>query len=175
MMITISKDTQLNEALKLASPCNCESCNNGCRYGSGLLALDDLKNISNFLKITEEETKEKYLEEVEQFNKKLFRPKLLRKNKMPFGNCIFFDEQNHCAIHPVKPLQCKTSINCKDYGEDLSKWFMLNYIVDENDPESIRQYSIYLKTNAPIKGGEMESLVKDRKKLEKIMNFDILR
>ena len=173
-MLPIKKDTPLKVILQLAPPCNCEHCNNGCKFGSGLLAGNDLKNIAKFLGIPEEEAKEKYFEEIEQFNKKLLRPKLLRQDK-PYGQCIFFDEKIGCKVHDVKPLQCKATIQCKDYGEDLVKWFMLNYIIDVNDPESIRQYDVYLKTNKPIPGAELKDLVTDEKKLKKILSFEIVR
>ena len=51
----ITKHTPLKEVLELAAPCQCNSCNHGCKFGSGALAGDDAKNISKFLKISEEE------------------------------------------------------------------------------------------------------------------------
>ena len=146
----ITANTKLKEALKLAAPCRCHSCNNGCKYGSGFLVGDDAKNISEFLGITEEKLKKEFLEEVEQFNRKLLRPKLLRKENKPYGKCIFYDENKGCTVHSVKPLQCKTSIGCKDYGEDLSVWFMVNFIVDKNDPESMRQFAQYIKCGGKL-------------------------
>ena len=160
--------------LQLAAPCKCTSCNNGCKFGSGILAGDDLKNIAKFLGISEEDAKKHYFEESDQFNKKVLKPRLLRDNK-PYGKCVFFDEQKGCTIHSVKPLQCKTAMNCKEYGEDLAKWFMVNHIVDPDDPESIRQYAIYLKTHNPIEGAELHNLVKDSNKLKKMLNFEMLR
>ena len=149
METKISKDTKLKEVLKLAAPCRCNSCSTGCKYGSGFLIGDDAENISKFLKVTKKELEGKYLEEAEQFSRKLWRPKLLRKAGKPYGKCIFYDEERGCTIHPVKPLQCKTSIACKPYGKELSLWFMHNYIIDENDENSMKEYEIYLKS-----GGE---------------------
>ncbi len=164
----IKKNTKKGEVLKLGKECNRK--NNCCNYGSGCLVEDDLKNIAKFLGITEKELKEKYLEEVEKFNTKLLKPKLIRKNRQ-YGRCIFFD--NGCKIHHVKPLECKVS-NCGEYGEALSKWFMLNYCVNANDPESIRQYATYLKTNKTLKGGKIEKLV-PKERLKKILSFEILK
>lgn len=170
----INKNTTLKQVLKLAKPCNCNFCQHGCNVGSGFLVEDDIKEISLFLKISEEKLKREYLEKVELFNKKLLRPKLIRKDK-PYGKCIFFNE-GKCTIHPVKPLQCKTSIGCKMYGEDLNAWFRLNHIVDVNDPESVRQYSLYLKNNGKvIEGGQLKDLIPDEKKLKKILSYEILR
>ena len=135
---------------------------------------DDAKNIAEFKGVGEEELNDKFLEETELFNTKLLRPKILRKGK-PYGKCIFFDEEKGCTVHPVKPLQCRVSMGCKDYGEDISRWFMLNFQVNPDDPESVRQYAIYLKSNRPLPGGKLEELVPDRERLKKILNFKQLK
>ena len=172
----IHKNTPLKEVLKLAAPCKCNACNHGCKYGSGSLAGDDAKKISAFLEISEEELKKGFLEEVELFNKKLLRPKLMREKSKPYGQCVFYDEQKGCTIHDVKPLECKTSISCKDYGEDLSIWFMVNHVVDPNDAESIRQFEQYIKSGGKlIQGASLEELVPDKEKLRKILDYGILK
>ena len=171
----IIKNTPLKEVLKLAAPCRCNACNHGCKLGSGLLAGDDAKNIASFLGISEEMLKEQFLEEVEQFNTRLLKPKLLR-DKKPYGKCIFYDEEKGCKIHPVKPLQCKTSISCKDYGEDLAIWFMVNFAVNPNDPESIRQFAQYIKSHGKlIPGASLQELVPDKEKLKKILSYEMLK
>ena len=81
----IKKDTELKKILEIAPPCSCRQCRHGCTMGSGILEGDDAKNIARLLKITEEELKEKFLEEIEQFNQKKFRPKILRKEKSRSG------------------------------------------------------------------------------------------
>ncbi len=171
-MVQISKETKIDDILKLGQLCNRE--NNCCKHGSGFLIGNDLKNIAQFLGMQESEVKEKYLEEKELFNTKLFRPKLktpLKKIQLPYGECIFFSGDG-CKIHEVKPLQCKIG-NCSKYGEELSLWFMLNYVVNEDDPESIRQYAIYLKSGGKtIAGGELERLVPDKERLKKILRYE---
>ena len=172
----IHKNKPLKEALKLAAPCRCNACNHGCKYGSGLLAKDDAKKIAEFLQISEEELKKGFLEEVEQFNTKMLRPNLLKENNKTFGQCVFYDEQKGCTIHEVKPLQCKTSINCKDYGEDLSVWFMVNHIVNPDDAESVRQFAQYIKSGGKlIPGASLQELVPDKEKLRKILNYETLK
>ena len=172
----IHKNTPLKEVLQLAAPCRCNACNHGCKFGSGSLAGDDAKKIASFLGIPEEDLKKGFLEEVELFNKKSLRPKLVREANKPHGQCMFYDEQKGCTIHEVKPLECKTSMGCKDYGEGLSVWFMVNHIIDANDPESIRQYAQYIKTGGKvIPGAELEVLVPDNEKLRKILSYEILR
>jgi len=171
----ITKNTPLKEVLQLAAPCQCNSCNHGCKFGSGSLAGDDSKNIARFLNIPEEELKKGFLEEVELFNRKLLRPKLIRENNKPFGRCVFYDDEKGCTIHEVKPLECKTSISCRDYGEDLSVWFMVNHVIDTEDPESIRQFAQYIKSGGKIiPEAELEDLIPDKEKLKKILNYEIL-
>jgi Fe-S-cluster containining protein len=155
----IHKDTELKEVLKLAAPCMCNSCRNGCKYGSGFLVGNDSKNMAKFLSIPEADLKRDYLEEVEMFNNKMLRPKLLRKGNNPYGRCIYYDDEKGCMIHQAKPLQCRTSIACKGYGEELSLWFMVNYIVDAKDPKSIEEFSKYLKYGGKtIEGASVEEL-----------------
>ena len=170
----IHKNTPLKEVLKLAAPCQCSSCNHGCKFGSGALAGDDSRKIAEFLKISEGELKNNFLEEKEMFNKQVSRPRLIREKNKLHGQCVFFDGKKGCTIHEVKPLECKTSIQCRDYGEDLSVWFMVNHIVDANDAESVRQYSQYIKSGGKlIPGAELENLVPDKDKLKKILRYEI--
>ena len=172
----INKNTPLKEILKLASPCQCDSCNHGCKYGSGSLAEGDSKKIAEFLKISEEDLKTDFLEETELFNKKILKPKLLREKGKVHGRCIFYNDKKGCTIHEVKPLECKTSIQCKEYGDELSVWFMVNYAVDAADPESVRQYSQYIKSGGKvIEGAELQKLVPNREKLRKILSYEILK
>ena len=166
----LTKTTSLKKALELGK--KCQRQNNCCRHGSGFLAKGDLEKIAKFMKIDIEELKKKYLAEVEQFNKKLLRPKL--KGDLPYGECIFFNGEG-CQIHEVKPLQCRTG-NCWEFGEQLSAWFLLNFIIDLDDPESIRQYSQYIKAGGKVlKGGKLEELIPDKEKLRKILNYEIMR
>jgi Fe-S-cluster containining protein len=172
----INKNTPLKDVLKLAPSCRCDACSHGCKYGSGLLAKGDKKNLASFLKISEKELKERFLEEVERFNTKLFRPKLIKKEKNQYGQCIFYDDKKGCTVHKAKPLECKTSMGCKDYGEELSSWFMINHVINLDDPESIRQYEQYIKAGGKvIKGGELHNLVPDKERLRKILSYEILK
>lgn len=169
--MNISVKTPKSEILKLAGDCGkCGSC---CKYSSGYLVDDDSNKIAKFLGISEKELKEKYLEEGEKFNTKLMRPKIIKKDK-PYGECVFHDKKQGCTINEVKPLHCKVG-NCNEHGEDIHNWFTLNYFVNKYDPESIRQWAVHLKTHPTIVGGQLEELVPDKKLLNKILNFEILR
>lgn len=172
----IHRNTPLKEVLALAAPCRCSHCSHGCKYGSGLLSLDDSKKMASFLRISEEELKKGFMEEVELFNRKMLRPKQIKQNNRPYGRCVFYDEEKGCTVHQAKPLQCRTSISCKEFGEDLGIWFMLNHIVDANDPESIRQFAQYIKSGGKlIPGASLGEIVPDPEKLKKILSYEILK
>jgi Fe-S-cluster containining protein len=166
---TITKKTPLRKILNLAF--KCKKCGNCCSYSTGFLVGDDSQKIAKFLKISENELKEKYLDEIEQFNTKLFRPKTTKK---PFGPCVFLKNEE-CSIQKVKPLHCRIG-NCNEFGEELSAWFTLNYLVNAKDPESIRQYKLYIESGGKIiKGGRLQDLVLDKNKLKQILEFKVLR
>jgi hypothetical protein len=53
---------------------------------------------------------------------------------------------------------------------------MLNYFVNKNDPESIRQFNAHLKSGGKtLPGGELKDFVPDEKKLKKILSFEMLK
>lgn len=164
----ISAKTPKEVTLKLAA--ECKQCGHCCSYGSGSLTAEDEKRIARSLKISREELKKNYLEEIEKFNTTRHRPKLIRENGLPYGKCIFL-KNNKCSIQSVKPLQCKTS-NCNIQGPELQKWFDLNYFVNKKDPESIRQYATYLAFNDPLPGASLLDLVPDKAELQKILSYE---
>jgi Fe-S-cluster containining protein len=164
----IKRSTPLKEVLRLGKPC--KRCGHCCKYGTGFLVEKDIPRIAKYLKITEEELKTDFLEAVSKFNTTLFRPKMTKK---PFGPCIFY-ENRICTIQDVKPLQCRIG-NCSEYGEELSVWFTLNYFVNKHDPESIRQWALYLVSKGKnIPGGKLKELVPHEKTLKKILRYEIL-
>ena len=126
------------------------------------------------MKKSKDEIVQKHFEKVELFNTTLHKPKLVKKNNKPYGTCVFFDGKG-CAVHEVKPLGCKVG-NCKEHGENLYLWFMLNHIIDNNDPEAIRQFASYLQTGGKtLEGGQLKDLVKDKERLKKILSYGILK
>lgn len=168
----ISKKTGKNKILEIGN--KCKKCGHCCSHGSGALDDNDLKKIAKFLKTTEKELKKTCLDEVERFNTKRLRPITIKTTK-PYGKCVFFNKEKGCVIHEVKPLECKIG-NCSEHGEDLSLWFMLNYFVNPDDPESVRQYASYLiRGGKTLKGGRIEEIVVDKNKLKKILDYKILR
>ena len=169
--VGISKNTPLAHIMGLGK--KCVKCNNCCNYGSGFLLKEDIKNMAGFLKITEEELKQKFLEEGERFNTRLMRPKSVKQGK-PYGICIFFNTKKGCTIHPVKPTECRIS-TCDQSGEAISLWFALNYLVNQNDAESIRQYASFLKTHKTLPGGSLEEIVPDKERLKGILSYQVIK
>lgn len=135
----LSMNDSKNTVLSLTEPCSCAACSNGCNFGSGFFAPQEIKTAAEHLKLKEEEFKAQFLEPQKIFNTELFRPKFAK----PFGKCTFFKE-NKCEIHQVKPLQCKIAMNCKPYGQQLHDWFYHNYARQEGNELSEKEYSEYL-------------------------------
>lgn len=172
--IIISKSAPENVAINLGGECKCKHCTNGCKFGSGIFKKDEEKKLAKHLNISEKELFENYLEEVDLFNTKLFKPKVIKKDK-PYGKCIFFDEETElCQVYPVRPLLCKVATG-HEHGEHMYSWFMLNHLVNTEDPESIRQYATYLKFKKTIHGGKLHELIKDKDKLKKILSYEIFK
>ena len=169
----LHKKTLLKEVIELAH-CdkNCSRCDHACMHGSGVLAKGDKKRIAEYLGMNEGELEEKFLEKIEKFNTPGLRPKLLRKDDKPYGQCIFYSPQKGCTIHPVKPLECRTS-TCKPIGEQTSIWFNVNFFVNKDDPQSIREFKQYLDAGGKtMEGAELSDFVPDREKLRKIINYE---
>ena len=168
----ITKSTPLSKVLRLGK--ECRKCGHCCRYGTGFLVKEDTPKIAKFLKLTEKELIKNCLEKVTKFNTTLYRP-VSAKNKKPYGVCIFYNTEKGCTIHPVKPLHCRIS-NCNEYGENISVWFHLNYFVNSHDPQSIREWALYLGAGGKnIPGGTLAELVPDKKILRKILNYEVLK
>jgi len=166
----ITKETTKEAVLNLASECSkCGSC---CKYGSGFILQEEIKRIAEFLNIPEEKFKENYLEEHLLFNRKVYKFKT-KKSKKPYGECIFL-KNNLCQIHDVKPLNCKVA-SCNEFGEELNEWFIVNYLIDSEDPVAIRAWASRLESKPTIPGGELLDLVPNPQKLNKILNYKIMR
>jgi len=181
----ITKSSSEKEVLELGLPCDNtqEKCALCCAFGSGFVIAEDMKKLASHLNVSEEELKQKYLEEAEQFNQKIHKIKTIRDDK-PYGPCIFFSGTK-CDIHPAKPLHCRLA-NCNEHGELLHQWFIVNKVLDFDDPECMRQWNDFLvlsqteiaeedsKTPLLLEGASFEQLVSDVKKRQAILNYDLL-
>jgi Fe-S-cluster containining protein len=177
--IFLTKKTPLSYVEKLLDDCN--KCGHCCSYSSGFFLDEDIKKISNKIGMKKNDFIEKFLEEKEIFNTKVHQSKIIKenekskKNTKHYGKCIFLDEHKECSIHDVKPLHCRIATGCKTIGEQIHVWFLLNYLVNSNNPESIRQWAKYLEVNKTIPGGKLIELVEDKEKLSKMLNYELLK
>ena len=171
--LMISRHTPKKDAITMAE-CHrdCDACQHYCNVGSGFLAEEDFAKIAKHLGITEVKLKMHYLEPVRMYNKTMWRPKLIRKQDKPYGKCIFFNKQEKCTIHGVKPLQCKVS-TCRDHGPQLSDWFVLNHVIDADDPVAVREWAETLKVKHTIPGGQLHELV-PQDKLKKMLSYEMM-
>jgi len=172
MITTLTKDTPLKILRELGK--DCKQCGHCCSHGAGMLIQEDIPKIARLLGISEDKLKEKYVDEIEMFNTKAWKPKIV-KNGKPYGKCIFHDADEQCKIHIAKPFQC-VIMNCRADAEQAIQWFYLHYLVNADDPESIRQWASYLKHKEwVIEGGNLNDLVPDKEKLKKILEYEIVK
>ena len=175
-MVKITKETPIKTILEIGKECG--MCNSCCKHDTGIVLDEDIPQIAKFFKISEKKVKEEHLVEHEKFNKKCYKFKQEKINGKPYGKCIMLDDNKGgvgCIIHKVKPIHCKVCSAKSLQGEKLVQWFALNYLVDVSDPESIRQWAVFLQYNASIPGGELEKLVPDKNKLKKILSYELLK
>ena len=168
----ITRKTPVREILRLAE-INCRDCSHCCTYGAGYVLKQEVSKIAKKMNISKEEFIQKYLDEHTRFNTTHYSFKLIREKGKPYGRCIFLGK-NKCKIHNIKPLHCRVG-TCKTHGEDISIWFTLNHFVNENDPESVRQWAQFLKFQETIPGGELKDLVRNSDKLRKILSYERLK
>lgn len=153
----------------------CTQCNQCCKVDSGLVLDEDIDKIADHVGIPRSEFVEEFLVPHEKFNKRLWKLKQIREPGKPYGRCVFLDDEKGCTIHSVKPTHCRVCSTKSRFGEQLSLWFVLNHIVDADDPEAIRQWATYLKTHPTIPGGELHELVPDKERLRKILAYQAFR
>jgi len=173
----IRKDTPVKDALRLGN-CehgkDCPKCKEGCQQGSGCFSPDQIPTAAKFLNSSEETFKKVWVEPVMRFNTTLFRPKIKREGKHS-GTCVFFDNDHGCMVQDVKPIECRIS-NHGEHGEALHLWFTLNYFVNPNDPQGVREWANYIESGGVvIPGGSLNELVPNQNVLKKIMEYKMLK
>tara|TARA_Y100000310_G_C20645628_1_gene796373 strand:+ start:1466 stop:1999 length:534 start_codon:yes stop_codon:yes gene_type:complete len=170
--IAITKLTPKERIFEFAK-IECKDCTHCCHFGGGFLLDEDIERISKSLGVSKKEFKQKYTEKFEKFNTSILRLKAEEPSKV-YSSCAFLDDKEKCMLQDSKPLHCMIS-SCNKYGDMLEQWFTLNYFVNLDDPESLRQWALYLKTHYTIQGGNLEELVPDKEMLKKILGYEILK
>ncbi|MBR9676612.1 hypothetical protein GOV04_00535 [Candidatus Woesearchaeota archaeon] len=152
----ITKYLSKQKALELGTS-DCKKCGECCQKGAGFVLEKEIPVLAKYLNITVEEFKKKFLDEQKIYNTTAYRFKIEKKDGLPYGNCIFLHKKN-CLIQPAKPLHCKIG-GCHEHASKLNEWYMLNHFVNTEDPQSIREWAIKLKTHPTIMGGSLAELV----------------
>ncbi len=159
--VSISKDTSEDVVAEYGKECT--RCNYCCTVDSGILFEDDITRIADWMHLPRDEFVKGYLEPHERFNTKCWKLKQIRADNHPYGRCILLNEKG-CSVHEVKPRYCRLLSTKSKQGQQLAIWFALNYFVNPDDPESIRQWARYLQTHPTIPGGQLHELVPDEEK-----------
>jgi Fe-S-cluster containining protein len=176
--LDITRLTPLSRVLSMIS--ESQRPGNACTFTSGLIHEDELHSIATHLDVSKEQLENNLLEKHDVYNKKMHRPKVVKqkgKEHLPYGSCIFLDkdQEGHvCKLDENKPLHCKLSTGNK-LGHKLHIWYLLKYVIDPKDPESLRQWSIYLKSHPTIPGGELHELEPNSDILRKILSYEIFK
>ncbi|MBR9690133.1 hypothetical protein GOV08_00425 [Candidatus Woesearchaeota archaeon] len=166
MIHKIHKDTPKEEVLQHGK--GCRMCGHCCSMGSGYTQEQELKQIAEQLNLTKKELKEKHFEKIKVFNKELYKPKINKVGDLPFGPCVFLKDKK-CAINLVKPLHCRIGI-CSEHGQAISEWYTSNFLVDKDDPESIRQWAARVDVKPSIQGAHPKDMVGEEK-LKEILGY----
>lgn len=159
-----------------------------CETLPGFIHESEFENISGKLGVSIEELKKNFLREISAYNKKLHKPKheAIEKrlgfkptstfHELPYGKCVFLNRdkpnKHECMLGDAMPMHCKIASE-SNHSEKLHAWYLLNHAVDADDPNSLREWAIYLKTHATIPGGELHELVPDSSKLKSILQNDV--
>ena len=162
--VKITKLTPKEEILKLGE-IDCGECSHCCKFEGAYMLKDDIKRLSVFLGISEEKLKKEYLKKIKKFNTEIYRIKSEEIGK-PYGPCLFYDEDEKCLVHDAKPFYCKIG-TCKEIGSQIVDWFHLNYLVNKDDSESVREWATKVKFRPTIPGGHIQEIVPDEKKKQK--------
>ena len=80
---------------------SCIGCGRCCTIPDGVVFLEgeDIRNLAQYLGISEEEFLQKYTHTEGKF---------VVLNDFPNGECIFYRRGEGCAVYPARPRQCRT-------------------------------------------------------------------
>ncbi|MBW3014241.1 YkgJ family cysteine cluster protein [Candidatus Woesearchaeota archaeon] len=164
----ITKDTKKPALIRNAE---CKACGNCCRHGAGIVLPNEIPRLANHMRMSKQKFIDKYLVETDLFHTNVHKFKQEKNSDLPSGSCVFFSN-GKCKIHLVKPLFCKIT-TCASHGDEAVIWYYLNYLVNPDDPQSIREWAQHLTVGRNIPGGELKDLVPDRSKLKNMLDYKI--
>lgn len=170
--VFLTKDTPESVVSRLGN--ECKQCNYCCSVDSGILFSEDITRIADAMQMPRDEFIRTFLDEHERFNTKCWKLKQLKEDNKPYGKCVLLGEKG-CSVNKAKPKYCRLLSPSSKHGQQLAIWFALNYFVNPDDPESIRQWATYLKTHPTIPGGNLHELVPKQEQLQRILNYEDLK
>ncbi|MFW6230922.1 MAG: hypothetical protein ACOC32_02765 [Nanoarchaeota archaeon] len=156
-----------------------------CESAPGYIHEGEVEAIAEKLGVSLDELKENFLRQVRAYNTTLHKPKHEANerrvghkptdpvHKMPHGKCVFLDKEakgHKCMLGEAMPFHCRIATDAK-HSEKLHAWYLLNHAVKADDPHSVREWAIYLKTHPTIPGGELHELVPDEDARNNILNM----
>lgn len=87
----------------------CKKCGKCCKdinkNKTVILFPDDIRKLSDYLKVTSDEIKKNYCKIIKNLHKR--RKIIYGLKSQANGNCIFLDKDNTCRVHSIKPTQCR--------------------------------------------------------------------
>ena len=104
--------------------CQCEKCQQACKYRPGWFLPGEAEKVARFLNLTLQELFDTYLwadywVRMAGGDIYLLGPAVKENvtgRQAPFwptGECVFFTS-GLCAIHPVKPFECREAMPCQE-------------------------------------------------------------
>jgi len=107
----------------MSKPCTCETCKGACRVKPGWMLPNDIPKMASFLGVSEEQLARKHLGVdywMDKNDTKVVFVLAPRTEKIgpgqvypmePCARCLFFTDDERCAVHPAKPHECRQWIH----------------------------------------------------------------
>lgn len=92
--------------------CSCEKCRECCRREPGWFLPEEIEPAATFLKLDRETFVARFCAEHIEDGVLALSPAV----KPGTTECIFYDRNGLCAIHPVKPHECRKVMGCEGPG-----------------------------------------------------------
>jgi Fe-S-cluster containining protein len=89
--------------------CACPKCVECCKREPGWFIPDEVPIAAAFMKMPEKDFVEKFCEEHREGDVLAISP----ARKMGSTECVFLNRDGKCAIHEVKPYECRKVFGCE--------------------------------------------------------------
>jgi Fe-S-cluster containining protein len=92
--------------------CSCKRCQECCRREPGWFVPSEIEPAARFLNLSESELIDRFLAEHDADGCVALSP----AHKPGSTVCVFLSAEGLCAIHPVKPYECRKVFGCQGPG-----------------------------------------------------------